>query len=95
MKNFKVIEKSRLNEFTMAKLIGGRPCNERNTNCGATGYSCNAAFGISDPCGNFRDGTNCPRNYGTCSPNIEVCPERRLPDLPVLMNIYLFCLHHH
>lgn len=61
MKNFKVIEKSRLNEFTMAKLIGGRPCNERNTNC--------------------------PRNYGTCSPNIEVCPERRLPDLPVLMNI--------
>ena len=75
------------NEFTMAKLIGGRPCNERNTNCGATGYSCNAAFGISDPCGNFRDGTNCPRNYGTCSPNIEVCPERRLPDLPVLMNI--------
>ena len=68
-------------------LIGGRPCNERNTNCGATGYSCNAAFGISDPCGNFRDGTNCPRNYGTCSPNIEVCPERRLPDLPVLMNI--------
>lgn len=48
MKNFKVIEKSRLNEFTMAKLIGGRPCNERNTNCGATGYSCNAAFGISD-----------------------------------------------
>ena len=27
MKNFKVIEKSRLNEFTMAKLIGGRPCN--------------------------------------------------------------------
>ena len=23
MKNFKVIEKSRLNEFTMAKLIGG------------------------------------------------------------------------
>ena len=41
MKNFKVIEKSRLNEFTMAKLIGGRPCNERNTNCGATGYSCN------------------------------------------------------
>ena len=55
MKNFKVIEKSRLNEFTMAKLIGGRPCNERNTNCGATGYSCNAAFGISDPCGNFRD----------------------------------------
>ena len=30
MKNFKVIEKSRLNEFTMAKLIGGRPCNERN-----------------------------------------------------------------
>ena len=49
MKNFKVIEKSRLNEFTMAKLIGGRPCNERNTNCGATGYSCNAAFGISDP----------------------------------------------
>lgn len=36
MKNFKVIEKSRLNEFTMAKLIGGRPCNERNTNCGAT-----------------------------------------------------------
>lgn len=53
MKNFKVIEKSRLNEFTMAKLIGGRPCNERNTNCGATGYSCNAAFGISDPCGNF------------------------------------------
>ena len=67
--------------------IGGRPCNERNTNCGATGYSCNAAFGISDPCGNFRDGTNCPRNYGTCSPNIEVCPERRLPDLPVLMNI--------
>lgn len=31
MKNFKVIEKSRLNEFTMAKLIGGRPCNERNT----------------------------------------------------------------
>ena len=80
MKNFKVIEKSRLNEFTMAKLIGGRPCNERNTNCGATGYSCNAA-------GNFRDGTNCPRNYGTCSPNIEVCPERRLPDLPVLMNI--------
>ena len=87
MKNFKVIEKSRLNEFTMAKLIGGRPCNERNTNCGATGYSCNAAFGISDPCGNFRDGTNCPRNYGTCSPNIEVCPERRLPYLPVLMNI--------
>ena len=71
----------------MAKLIGGRPCNGRNTNCGATGYSCNAAFGISDPCGNFRDGTNCPRNYGTCSPNIEVCPERRLPDLPVLMNI--------
>ena len=62
MKNFKVIEKSRLNDFTMA-------------------------FGISDPCGNFRDGTNCPRNYGTCSPNIEVCPERRLPDLPVLMNI--------
>ena len=29
MKNFKVIEKSRLNEFTMAKLIGGRPCNEQ------------------------------------------------------------------
>ena len=48
MKNFKVIEKSRLNEFTMAKLIGGRPCNERNTNCGATGYSCNADLWLPD-----------------------------------------------
>lgn len=44
MKKFKIIEDGRLNESSMAKIVGGRPCT--NNDCGdPTGYSCNSAYG--------------------------------------------------
>lgn len=73
MRKFKVIEDGRLNESSMAKIVGGRPCT--NNDCGdPTGYSCNSAYGYPEcpsyyqPCPGIYLGpcapTNCPRNSG-------------------------------
>lgn len=49
MRKFKVIERGRLSESSMSKIVGGKPCT--NNNCGdPTGYSCNAAYGPTNPC---------------------------------------------
>lgn len=52
MKNFKVIENGRLSDASMSKISGGKPCT--NNDCGdPTGYSCNAAFGPTNPCPSY------------------------------------------
>ena len=62
MKKFKIIEDGRLNESSMAKIVGGRPCT--NNDCGdPTGYSCNSAYGYPE----------CPSYYQPC-PGIYLGP---------------------
>lgn len=71
MRNFRVIENGRLNEDSMSKIVGGKPCSDGYNNCGTTGYSCNSAYGPTNPCPSF-DSTGpevCPGYIDPCQTN--------------------------